>query len=66
MTDDITMEDWEESKITYWVKTDKEWVDVDQTEFVDIEEDEYGFDLMTFDYEGVTYKSNVVQGSQPY
>ena len=52
-------------KQTYWVKAEKEWVDVDKTEFINIEEDFHGHDLMTFEYGGVEYQSNVVRGSQP-
>jgi len=52
-------------KQTYWVKAGDEWVDVDLTEFLNIEEDSQGRDVMTFGYLGVEYKSNVVSGSRP-
>jgi len=49
-----------------WVYTDKEhgWVNVDDTEFLDIEESPYG-DVMHFNYRGVDYSSKIVIGSRP-
>jgi hypothetical protein len=49
-----------------WVYTDKEhgWVNVDDTEFLDIEESPYG-DVMHFAYKGVDYSSKIVIGSKP-
>ena len=49
-----------------WVFTDKErgWVNIDDTEFIDIEETPYG-DMMHFTYNGEEYASNIVIGSRP-
>jgi hypothetical protein len=53
-----------ERKQISWVKAGDTWVDIDTTEFVDIEEGLYG-DEYTFNYEGQEYKSQIVRGSQP-
>jgi hypothetical protein len=49
-----------------WVYVDTEhgWVNVDETEFLDIEESPYG-DVMHFTYEGRDYSSKIVIGSRP-
>ena len=49
-----------------WVYTDKEhgWVNVDDTEFLDIEESPHG-DVMSFTFKGVNYSSKIVIGSRP-
>lgn len=49
-----------------WVYTDREhgWVNVDDTEFLNIEETPYG-DKMYFIYNGEEYSSNIVIGSRP-
>lgn len=49
---------------TSWVKAGDTWVDIDTTEFVDIEEGLRG-DIYTFIYEGQEHKSEIVRGSQP-
>lgn len=38
----------------------REEIDVDDVEFVDIEEDSSGRDLMTFEYQGQEYKSYII------
>lgn len=38
---------------------DGEWIPVDYTEFVNIEEDFQGYDVMTFKYKGKEYKSRI-------
>jgi archaellum component FlaG (FlaF/FlaG flagellin family) len=43
----------------FFVLVDGEQVDLADTEFVDIEEDSLGRDLMTFNYKEATYKSLV-------
>ena len=63
---DLPIEDFSDIEQKYWVKIfGGEWVDVDKTEFIDIEEDPSGRDVMTFEYEGVTYSSAVMAGSRP-
>jgi hypothetical protein len=49
-----------------WVYTDIEhgWVNVDDVEFLDIEESPLG-DVMNFTFRGVNYSSNIVFGSRP-
>lgn len=49
-----------------WVKAGEYgWINVDDTKFIDISEDEMGRDKYTFEYKGVEYTSNVVSGSRP-
>lgn len=36
------------------------WIPADWTEFLDIEEDFQGFDLMTFKWKGKKYQSRIV------
>ena len=43
--------------ILVWCKKCKQWVDEDETEFIDIEEDFEGRDLLTFRHCGVESKS---------
>ena len=50
---------------TTWVKAGGEWVDLDDTEFLNVSEDLYGRDTITFEYEGDTYESIAVNGSRP-
>lgn len=47
-----------------WVKAGDEWVPVSSVEFLDIEEGPFG-DIMTFEHEGMEWKSQVVSGSRP-
>lgn len=48
-----------------WVKAGQHgWVDVDETEFENIEESFAG-DVMSFTYKGEKYQSLIVQGSRP-
>ena len=47
-----------------WVRTDKEWVDVEEVTFLDVYETPYG-DAMEFEYEGKVYDSTIVVGSKP-
>lgn len=48
-----------------WVKAD-EWMDIDDVdEVLDVSEDIYGRDVITFEYNGKEYKSICVQGSRP-
>jgi hypothetical protein len=49
-----------------WVFTDKHygWVNVEETEFIDIEETPFG-DLMHFEYRQHPYSSRIVFGSKP-
>ena len=42
------------------VNVNGNWIPVDQVEFIDIEEDIRGYDLMTFRYNGVEYSSKIV------
>ena len=52
-------------KDTAWVSAGKHgWVDVDDTEFLNIEESPYG-DVMYFEYEGEEYSSLIVFGGRP-
>lgn len=46
----------------YWVKAGSEWVDLnsEEVEFLNVEEDQFGRDLITFSYKGVEYMSNVI------
>ena len=37
-----------------------EWICCEDVQFVDIEEDLQGFDVMTFNFRGNTYKSRIV------
>ena len=37
-----------------------EWICCDDVQFVDIEEDMQGFDVMTFNFRGKTHKSRIV------
>ena len=56
----------ENKKTKTWVNAgDYGWVDVSRVEFVDIEEDFRGFDVMTFNYFGEEYKSRVSIGNKP-
>jgi len=70
-----TREYWRKSKGTIlqlgmqedtWVFTDKHygWVNVEETEFIDIEETPFG-DLMHFEYRQHPYSSRIVFGSKP-
>ena len=49
-----------------WVFTDKHygWVNVEDTEFIDIEET-FGGDMMHFEYNQHSYSSRIVFGSKP-
>lgn len=38
-----------------------EWISVSRVEFEDISEDPQGYDIMTFTYEGETYRSRITQ-----
>ena len=49
---------------TNWVKAGDTWVDVEDVEVLGCDETPYG-DSLTFDYEGKTYESLCVIGSQP-
>ena len=53
------IDDWQTKKPTSYVYLDGERVDVEETQFVDIEEDISGRDLMTFDYKGRRLQSYV-------
>ena len=49
-----------------WVKAGEHgWVNIDETEFIDICEDGVGRDYYTFEYMGEVYESNIVSGSRP-
>ena len=48
-----------------WIKAGEEWVGIHKVEFLDIEENMHGEDVMTFEYEGVEYQSVVIRGSKP-
>jgi len=43
------------------VNVDGEWIDTEKVTFVDIEEDLYGYDVMTFEYNGKQYRSRITQ-----
>jgi len=61
------MEDSEEDyfcEMTSCVMVKGEWIPVDDTEFLNIEEDLQGYDLMTFKYKGNNYRSRVTQRPQ--
>lgn len=47
-----------------WVKAD-EWIAIEHVETTDCSEDQYGRDVVTFEYNGKTYESIVVAGSKP-
>ena len=49
-----------------WVYTNQQygWVNVDKTEFIDIEEGFYG-DIMYFEYNGESFFSRIAIGSKP-
>ena len=58
------MEDSEEDyfcEMASYVMVKGEWILVDDTEFVNIEEDLQGYDLMTFKYKGNKYRSRITQ-----
>lgn len=42
-----------------YVMVNNNWIPVSDTEFLNIEEDLQGYDLMTFKYNGKTYRSRV-------
>lgn len=64
-TDEDVVE-YKEEKQKNWVYAGEHgWVNVDNTEFVDISEDWYGNDILTFVYKGVHYYSNIVIGDRP-
>ena len=49
-----------------WVKCNGEWVDLKKMKFLDISEDEYGRDTVTFeDKDGNTHESLVVIRNYP-
>ena len=49
-----------------WVYAgDHGWIDPEDATFVDIEESVQGFDVMTFNYLGEEYKSNIYIGRRP-
>lgn len=50
-----------------WVKAGSEWVDLnsEEVEFLNVEEDQFGCDLITFEYKGAEYQSNVRIGYSP-
>jgi hypothetical protein len=52
------------TKVDSWVKAGDKWVSVHETEFIDIEQGPFG-DVMTFEYEGAEYMSNIYFGSKP-
>lgn len=62
--DEIDMnldEDWEsEYQATSYVSVDGEYVPVDEVEFLNIEEDIMGKDLMTFKYAGKRMTSHII------
>lgn len=47
-----------------WVRTDEGWVNVEDVEFLGIEEGMFA-DEMTFEYKGKEYKSKIALGSRP-
>jgi hypothetical protein len=49
-----------------WVYTNQDhgWINVDKTEFLDIEESPYG-DIMYFEYNGEMFFSKIAIGSKP-
>jgi hypothetical protein len=54
-----------DDKNTAWVFAGKHgWVDIDETEFENIEETPYG-DRMYFSYKGTIYSSQIVLGGKP-
>jgi hypothetical protein len=50
-----------------WVKAGQEWVDLNskEVEFLNIEEDVWGDDLVSFSYKGKNYKSHCVISYSP-
>lgn len=56
MNDDI---DFISNRRPMTVVVDGKYIPVDKVEFVDIAEDVFGRDEMTFNYEGKQHKSNV-------
>ena len=55
-----TSEDYPTSYVCSYVCVDGEWIPVDETEFLDIEEDFQGYDLMTFKWKDKEYRSRVL------
>jgi len=56
-------EDWdyeEEPKKIGYVSVDGNWIPIDMVEFLNVEEDLHGRDLVTFIYNNQTYESLVV------
>lgn len=48
-----------------WVKAGDEWVGTNTVLFLNVEEGPRGEDIMTFEYEGMTWTSLIVTGSRP-
>ena len=57
----------DEIKPTSWVKCDGAWIDLENenVEFLNIEEDVWGDDLITFSYLGKIYKSHCIISHNP-
>lgn len=51
--------------VIIWVNAGGEWIDLDKTEFLNISEDIYGRDTITFEYQGDIYESIAVNGLKP-
>ena len=47
-----------------WVRTDGEWININDVEVINCEESPYG-DIVTFVYNDEEYESRVVIGSRP-
>lgn len=63
---DEDMEEYVEAKPQRWVRANGHgWVDVDFVKFVDISEDLFGNDVLTFEYNDRIYNSNIHIGDKP-
>ena len=59
--DQEALEEWVESKPKTWVFAgDEGWIDLSGAEFLDIAEDMFGRDKITFEYSGQTHESIAV------
>jgi hypothetical protein len=63
---DEDMEDYVKEIPQRWVRVHGHgWVDVDFVKFVDISEDLFGNDVLTFEYKDRIYHSNIHIGDKP-
>jgi len=64
--DQEALEEWVESKPKIWVFAgDEGWIDLSSAKFLDIAEDVFGRDKITFEYAGQTYESIAVYKDKP-